>query len=111
MELKWNEFAILPNSWGIVGVVVLGFVFVKQDIHERPEIEQAIILNHERIHVQQSLELGIIPFYLWYAIEAIFRGYDENRFEKEAYKHEADLNYLKNRKRYNYVIHSRRTPR
>lgn len=101
--LKWNEFAIIPNSWGIVGVVILGFVFVKRDFKKRPKHEQEVILNHERIHVQQCLELLIIPFYIWYLIESMFKGYRNNRFEIEAYAHEKDLLYLSKRKRYNYV--------
>lgn len=71
------------------------------------------LINHERIHLQQQLELLIFPFYIWYAIEyLIFRikfnnhdkAYRSIRFEKEAYNYDSDLKYLQKRKRYNYLF-------
>ncbi|TBW30212.1 hypothetical protein [Gramella sp. KN1008] len=63
-------------------------------------------LNHERIHLRQQLELLVIFFYVWYAIEFFVRyldcrdgmlAYRNISFEKEAYRRENDLNYLKYR--------------
>lgn len=53
-------------------------------------------------------ELLYIPFYIIYGVEYIakifkygFKGaYNNISFEKEAYEHERDLTYLKNRKHY-----------
>ncbi len=70
-----------------------------------------ILLNHERIHLQQQRELLIIPFYIWYGLEYLFyrikfknhhKAYRAIRFEKEAYNNDGNLSYLKNRKHYNY---------
>jgi hypothetical protein len=55
-------------------------------------------LNHENIHGRQQLELLLIVFYLVYFIEWIFKGYYHVSFEKESYKNESNLSYLKNRK-------------
>ena len=61
-------------------------------------------MNHERIHIRQQLELLILPFYVLYLIEfaiGIFKyknrlnAYLNISFEREAYKHDFDLNYLK----------------
>lgn len=61
------------------------------------------LLNHERIHLAQALELLIIPFYLVYLLEFSLRyfyyrdfkkAYLSISFEKEAYKYEGELNYL-----------------
>lgn len=57
-------------------------------------------LNHEKIHSKQQLELLIIPFYIIYLIEAIFKGYYCISFEKEAYANQDNLDYLKTRKWY-----------
>lgn len=61
------------------------------------------LINHEKIHLRQQLEMLIIPFYIWYLIEYFSRGYYNVSFEKEAFENEADLNYLKNRKLFNFI--------
>ena len=67
--------------------------------------------NHERIHAAQQKELLYLPFFLWYVIEWLVllirfrdgkKAYFNIRFEKEAYHHQDDLNYLKKRKHYCY---------
>jgi len=67
-------------------------------------------INHESIHFQQALELGVIPFYIWYVLEWAFklpfygsRAYYEISFEREAYSNDKNLKYLKTRKRYNWI--------
>jgi len=66
-----------------------------------------ILLNHEKIHLKQQIELLIIPFYLWYFIEFSIRyfkykswdkAYRNISFEREAYGNEKDLQYLGKRK-------------
>ena len=70
------------------------------------------IINHETIHFQQQLELLVIPFYiiyiLEYAIKALIyfnikKAYRNISFEREAFDNELDFDYLKNRKRYNWI--------
>lgn len=63
-----------------------------------------VIINHERIHHRQQLELLILPFYIWYFIEywtAMFRnGFNHQSaymgvsFERKAYAFERDMAYL-----------------
>ena len=67
-------------------------------------------INHESIHFQQALELAVIPFYLLYVLEWLFKlpfygkeSYYQISFEKEAYGNEKDLSYLNNRVRYNWI--------
>ena len=63
-------------------------------------------LNHEKIHLRQQMELLVIFFYVWYALEFFIRYFDcrdgmlayrNISFEREAYRRENDLNYLKDR--------------
>lgn len=65
------------------------------------------IINHEKIHLRQQLEMLILPFYIWYFIEYLFKltkyrshllAYRNISFEREAYKNECRKNYLKERK-------------
>ncbi|WKN42344.1 hypothetical protein [Tunicatimonas pelagia] len=64
------------------------------------------LMNHERIHLRQQLELFIIPFYLLYFGEYLTRrlqgknhreAYRAISFEREAYDQEVQLDYLANR--------------
>lgn len=68
-----------------------------------------ILLNHERIHLRQQIELLVLPFYIIYLAEWLFyfvqygnvwKAYRQISFEKEAYAKESNLDYLKSRKWY-----------
>ena len=78
-------------------------------IFARPGVQvSAVMMNHERIHTRQMLELLIIGFYLWYVAEWLVRltqkgnAYRRISFEREAYAHEHDLGYLAHRKPYTW---------
>lgn len=67
----------------------------------------AVVLNHEKIHFRQQLELLVLPFYLLYLTHYLvnrlkkqnhYNAYMNIAFEKEAYLNEQDLTYNKNRK-------------
>lgn len=62
----------------------------------------SVLINHEKIHLRQQLELLVIPFYIWYLIEFFAKGYLNISFEKEAYLNEKNLAYLENRKLYSF---------
>ena len=66
--------------------------------------DDAILINHERIHLRQQIQMLILPFYIWYGLEFLIRLIiyrDKNRayrnlaMEREAYTNEADPDYLK----------------
>ena len=95
----------LPLRKDYYAICLFGFVLSVRPLSETE-------LNHELIHAAQQKELLYIPFFIWYGIEWIIlyfkyrnweKAYFNIRFEREAYHHEADLNYLKNRKKYNYA--------
>ena len=87
---------------GFRGFTLFPFVLVKY-----PEDKQNIILvNHEKIHLRQQLELLILPFFIWYLLEYLVRlvqyqnanlAYRNISFEREAYSNESNLDYLENR--------------
>lgn len=68
------------------------FIIVNSEVEATPSL-----INHERIHLRQQLELLVIPFYIWYLIAYYRKGYMNVSFEKEAYSNDNDLNYLKKR--------------
>lgn len=68
------------------------------------------VVNHESIHFQQALELGILPFYLIYVLEWLLKlpfygagAYENISFEREAYSNDDNLDYLTTRRRYNWI--------
>ncbi|MES2617374.1 MAG: hypothetical protein V4613_05820 [Bacteroidota bacterium] len=67
-----------------------------------------VVLNHEKIHHRQQLELLIIPYYIWYFIEywvGMFGNkfnhqvaYMAISFEREAFANQGNFHYLGTRK-------------
>ena len=90
------------------GIALWPFIILK----EKKLKEDPVFLNHERIHLRQQLELLILPFFIWYLIEFIVRliqyknrnlAYRNISFEREAYKNEKDLDYLKKRSFWRFI--------
>lgn len=93
---------------GYVGIVIFPFILLKY----KHLSTNNVLLNHEKIHLRQQLELFLILFYIWYGVEFLIRlliykkwykAYKNISFEKEAYANENDLNYLKSRSFYNFL--------
>lgn len=89
-----------------IGAITLGpLVFSRGNITD-------ITRNHEAIHWEQYKEGLIIGFLLLYGISYVINrckgqdgklAYENIWFEKEAYDNDQNLNYLSERKRYNWV--------
>ena len=71
-----------------------------------------VLINHEKIHIKQQIELLWLPFFIWYFIEFLVRylqyknwnkAYLNISFEREAHDKECDLNYLKTRKWFSFL--------
>jgi len=97
---------------GYRGMTVFPFVILR----ERKDAVLPVLMNHERIHIRQQLELLIVPFFVWYLMEYLFRlaqyrnrfqAYRNISFEREAYANESDPNYLKHRKIFAFLKFTR----
>lgn len=84
-------------------VTIFPFIFLLRKTYK----DEEDLINHERIHLMQALELLVIPFYIWYCLEFFIRflqykdarsAYLNISFEREAYRNENNLAYRKNRK-------------
>lgn len=91
---------IVPKRY--LGITIFPFIFLKHAFLK----EDDVLVNHERIHIKQQIEMLILPFFIWYFFEFLFRffqykswyqAYRNISFEREAYNNENDLNYLKSR--------------
>lgn len=93
---------------GFNGITIFPFVILR-DVKNKMNLR---LINHEKIHIRQQLELLIFPFFVWYFIEYLYRLYqfkDKNKayrnivFEREAYENEKDLNYIHKRSFWSFL--------
>lgn len=89
------------------GITIFPFILIDQRFRT-----DVVLLNHEKIHIRQQLELLVLPFYLLYAgnyLINLFRYRNHNKayrniiFEKEAYSHESNLSYLGKRRLFAFL--------
>lgn len=89
---------LIPKGYN--GLTLFPFVVVRTDSDK----SNKVLVNHEKIHIKQQIQLLVLPFLIWYMIEFLFRLIqfkDKNRayrnisFEREAYANERNLNYVK----------------
>lgn len=102
MKIIYNKY--LPLK-GYVAINLFGLIFARKEFKPLSRITE----NHERIHTAQIRELLFVFFYLWYGIEWLVRlfqyrdskvAYLNISFEREAYRNQNNLGYLKARKKY-----------
>jgi len=93
---------------GFASITIFPFIFVAT----KKLKDNKILINHEKIHLRQQLELLIIPFYIWYGISyaiGLLKGKNKREayrniiFEREAYTEQANLEYLKHRKLFRFL--------
>jgi hypothetical protein len=93
---------------GFRGLTVFPFVVLR----ERNAQDYLVLMNHERIHLRQQIELMVLPFFVIYGLDflvKLIRYRDKNLayrnvvFEREAYENEIDLTYLKSRSLWRFL--------
>lgn len=106
MKIIRNKIIPFP---GYKAINLFGVLFARQNA-----ILKEKDLNHESIHTEQIKETLFIFFYIWYILEFLFkwvfcysfewkRAYRNISFEKEAFKNQDNLDYLKTRKHYAWI--------
>ncbi len=104
MKIIYNNIIPFP---GYKAINLFGVLFVRQTA-----VIDEVTLNHESIHSGQWRELLYVGFLLWYAIEYLIRlirlrkhhlAYRRISFEREAYAHQNNLEYVNKRKPYAFV--------
>jgi len=97
---------LIPKGYS--GLTVFPFVIL---LRERDRQNRQLI-NHEKIHIRQQIELLLLPFFIWYFLEYLIRllqyrkhhnAYRNISFEREAYDNEFDLEYLDKRKFWSFL--------
>lgn len=89
-----------------MAITLLKWIVVRSEAKDR---FTAVAYNHECIHYAQEKELLFVGFYILYVVDFLFtllwfrnwhKAYRNVSFEREAYCHQEDLNYLQHRKRF-----------
>lgn len=103
------------KSLKIRGITLFPFIILV----EKKCLKDNVLINHEKIHLRQQLELLLIFFYIWYVIEYYYwfivlkdkyLAYRNICFEKEAYAHEQSQNYLKTRRPWSFWKYIKKAP-
>ena len=93
---------------GFNALAVWPFIFLK----ERDLKNDPVLINHERIHLKQQMEMLWIIFFLFYLVEFLAKiviykkpelAYRNISFEREAYAMERDFNYTEKKSRWSFV--------
>ena len=117
---NWKAITIYSDkfldyiSWSmrIGGISLFPFIILREKYRDDSRYlkKGKGTINHENIHFQQALELGVILFYILYVLEWVLKlpfygskAYYNISFEREAYSNDKNLNYLNIRKRYNWI--------
>lgn len=105
-----KAFFLVVSKIPASAMAIYPFILLK----DKYQKDDKILVNHERIHLKQQMEMLILPFYLFYLLHYVVnlaryknhhRAYLNIVFEKEAYACDKNLNYLKNRKLFSWINH------
>ena len=100
MKVTYNR--LIPFR-GFAAINLFGHVFTREEY--RPISDRT--LRHEAIHTAQLKETGYVGFYLiyiaewlhqWACLRSAKQAYYAVRFEREAYAHQNELDYLTHRR-------------
>ncbi len=101
----WTRFFSAGKAQAIT---IFPFIFLRELANRTDKV----LINHERIHLSQALELLILPFYILYLLEFLFRfvqyrnflqAYVHISFEREAFENEENLYYIKKRRPFSFL--------
>jgi hypothetical protein len=88
---------------GTIAITLFPFILVYDNVH----LSDETLIQHEKIHLRQQIEMGVFLFFIWYFLEFMYKliiyknffwAYRNISFEREAYLFEENEIYLKNRK-------------
>jgi len=90
-----------------IAITIFPFIIINKDYKGNK-----VLVNHEKIHIKQQIEMLWLFFFIWYFTEFLIRylqyrnwhkAYLNISFEREAHQFEHNLAYLKIRKRYSFL--------
>lgn len=115
LKLKYSSW--IPFK-GYYAITLFGYLVRRNEYKGTPVTKTTY--NHESIHVEQAYDFGLgffgyFIFYILYILEWLMKvlysiftlfkvqAYRSISFEQEAYDNQFDLEYIKTRKRFNWI--------
>jgi hypothetical protein len=109
MIIVQNKITSLILGKNYAAMCISPFILVSRriDVKNNPKI-----VNHEKIHAHQQLEMLWVFFFIWYILEYLIRlitywshdkAYQNLAHEKEAYQNSGNPEYLETRKFYAWI--------
>ena len=107
--MSW--FVVVPKL-RVAAMAIYPFILIQKVSYKN----EVVLVNHEKIHHRQQLELLIVPFYLLYLLHYLYNllkyrkhqlAYLNIVFEKEAYAQQQNLAYLNTRRMFSWIKHLR----
>ncbi len=95
---------------GFSAITAFPFVMLRDNFSK----DNSVLINHEKIHIRQQIELLILPFYILYFLDFLIkliiykdknRAYNNVGFEREAYDNENNPDYLKSRTFWRFFLY------
>ncbi len=107
--MSW--FIVVPKL-RVAAMAIYPFILIQKVSYKN----EAVLVNHEKIHHRQQLELLVVPFYLLYLLHYLYNllkyrkhqtAYLNILFEKEAYAQQQNLTYLSTRSVFSWIKYLR----
>jgi hypothetical protein len=104
MIKRMNRFVRFITFKGVTAISLAPFGIYILDAFLKDEV----MINHEKIHWRQQLEMLIVFFYCWYLIEWLVRMFSKEpyrniSFEREAFHNARNPDYLKTRRKFAWI--------
>lgn len=104
-------FVVVPKL-RVAAMAIYPFILIQKVSYKN----EVVLVNHEKIHHRQQLELLLVPFYLLYLLHYLYNllkyrkhqlAYLNIVFEKEAYAQQQNLTYLNTRRMFSWIKYFR----
>jgi len=82
-----SDLFIKLISWFMKPAAITLYPFIIVSPKRMKPKDWFVLINHEKIHLDQQRELWVLGFYVLYIYYSIRRGYKNNPFEMEAHTH------------------------
>ncbi len=92
MKIRRVYNSWIPQLLNVGAITLYPFILFSRSVagikHHRKYPEQ--LFKHEYIHIEQVRRLGWFKFYFLYLVDNAKNGYNENKYEIEAYSRQTE---------------------
>ena len=87
---KYNNW--IPQLLNVGAITLYPYILFSRTVYsmKRNLQEPAHLFKHEYIHIEQVRNMGWFKFYFLYLVESARNGYDDNKYEVEAYSRQTE---------------------